>query len=73
MEYILEFNDFINESKRDITDVKPGDIVSHEKTGERFKVNSVSDNKTMVNVIDRKGKARTLSTYYLMIVESSSD
>lgn len=50
-----------------VLNVKAGDLVAHDKTGERYKVIAVPS-KTKIIVKNKKGEEKTLSQYYVSIV-----
>lgn len=65
MKNIKTLTEFITEA---VTNVKVGDLVAHDKTGERFKVISVPS-KTKIIGKNRKGEEKTLSKHHVTMVE----
>jgi hypothetical protein len=51
-----------------VTNVKVGDLVAHDKTGERYKVIS-KPSKTKIVGKNRKGEEKVLSTHHVTMVE----
>lgn len=51
-----------------VTNVKVGDLVAHDKTGERYKVIS-KPSKTKIVGKNRKGEEKTLSTHHITMVD----
>lgn len=60
-----ESNEFIHE-RRDITDVKRGDILIHDTTGDEVTVVDIISS-TKLQVKNKKGESRVISPYYYSI------
>ena len=63
---IPTFENFLNEA---VTNVKVGDLVAHDKTGERYKVIAVPS-KTKIIGKNRKGEEKTLSKHHITMIEA---
>ena len=57
--------------KRDITDVKRGDIIVHDETGKRYEVQDILSNGTKLTVVDTEGNRRVIYPYKYSIQNES--